>query len=566
MHSHKKRSALRLPGIGKWAGLSLVAAVALQSAPTTRAATSIYWDGTGTGWDSASNWSTDQTAATPDPANPPGSSDIATFVATTATIAQTINLNAPQAASGLATNASNKFLTKLVGGSGDQTLSLGTDGINHLDGGFNIGSTTAGQRVTISLQGAQTWTSSAGGTGAAGLQVFSDVSIGAGGDQTLTLSGSNTSPTVSGTVSDGAAVLSLLKTGTGTWKISGANTFTGTTTILSGTLSVSSLGNDGEISSSLGAPTGAANRTITLGTSTGTQSSGNLLYTGGTTTTDRTVTAGSTASGANALTDNGTGTLTWTGALTGAHSMFLAGTSAGGVYAGPIGITAGTLHKTGTGTWSFTNTASNYTTPLAIDQGTLSLPSVNASNTNGVLGHSSQTISISTTSLTGTLLYTGSSGSTDRNFSLAGNVANPSTVQVSSSAATLSLTGTVGGGGSLTKTGPGILSLTNNTYTGDTTVSDGTLSLALANLASTSSVAVASGAQLNLSYTGSDSISMLTLGGTVEPPGQYDASNASPFLSGPGSLLVTPEPGSIALLSIGGLGLLARRRRRPARR
>lgn len=56
---------------------------------------------------------------------------------------------------------------------------------------------------------------------------------------TLTLTGSNTGPnTISGNISDGtaAAGVSLSKTSTGTWKLTGNNTYTGTTTISGGTL------------------------------------------------------------------------------------------------------------------------------------------------------------------------------------------------------------------------------------------------------------------------------------------------------------------------------------------
>src|SRR6266496_2627542 len=61
----------------------------------------IYWDGTGTSWNLASNWSTDPAAAIPDPAAPPGASDIATFNITGLNTAQTVSLDADQAAQGL---------------------------------------------------------------------------------------------------------------------------------------------------------------------------------------------------------------------------------------------------------------------------------------------------------------------------------------------------------------------------------------------------------------------------------------------------------------------------------
>jgi autotransporter-associated beta strand protein len=174
----------------------------------------------------------------PDPAAVPGAADIATFVTSTALAAQTVNLDGTQSALGLATNVSNMFLTTIRAGGVNHTLNLGASGINHIGGGLTIGSTTSGQEVAISLQGAQSWTSSTGGTGAAGLQVLNGVSIGAGGDQTLTLTGTNTSGRIGGIVSDGAGVLSITKSGAGTWFLSGANTYTGVTAITGGALRI----------------------------------------------------------------------------------------------------------------------------------------------------------------------------------------------------------------------------------------------------------------------------------------------------------------------------------------
>ena len=124
----------------------------------------------------------------------PTNADVATFVAATVTAAQTISLNGNQSVLGLATNASNLFLTTLQGGGTNQVMSIGASGINHVGGGFTIGSATAGQQVAISLQGGQSWIGSAAGTGAFSLIVTNGVSIGSGGNQTLTLTGPPPAP------------------------------------------------------------------------------------------------------------------------------------------------------------------------------------------------------------------------------------------------------------------------------------------------------------------------------------------------------------------------------------
>ena len=56
----------------------------------------------------------------------------------------------------------------------------------------------------------------------------------------LTTGGNNTSTTFSGVIQDGAGVTGLTKVGTGTFTLTGANTYTGGTTISAGTLQIGS--------------------------------------------------------------------------------------------------------------------------------------------------------------------------------------------------------------------------------------------------------------------------------------------------------------------------------------
>jgi autotransporter-associated beta strand protein len=85
-------------------------------------------------------------------------------------------------------------------------------------------------------------------------------------------------------------------------------------------------------------------------------------------------------------------------------------------------------------------------------------------------------------------------------------------------------------GGSNTLTGA-------NAYTGNTTVSGGTLAISQATLASNSTVTVASGAFLQLGFMTTNRVGGLVLAGVTQPPGVYNGGN-TPRLAGTGSLLV----------------------------
>ncbi len=96
------------------------------------------------------------------------------------------------------------------------------------------------------------------------------------------------------------------------------------------------------------------------------------------------------------------------------------------------------------------------------------------------------------------------------------------------------------------KSGPGNWVLTgNNTYTGDTTVMGGTLSLSSAGLADASDVAIAGGAVLDLNFpdTQVDLVASLTLGDAAAQPGIWGAEGSgaphtSPMITGTGRIRV----------------------------
>jgi autotransporter-associated beta strand protein len=93
---------------------------------------------------------------------------------------------------------------------------------------------------------------------------------------------------------------------------------------------------------------------------------------------------------------------------------------------------------------------------------------------------------------------------------------------------------------SLTKSGTGTWVLSGtNTYSGPTTVKQGTLSFTNARgLGNKTEVSVADGAMLDLKFNGEVHISKLTFDGKLQPGGTYHAGNTPKFIKGKGILIV----------------------------
>jgi fibronectin-binding autotransporter adhesin len=109
--------------------------------------------------------------------------------------------------------------------------------------------------------------------------------------------------------------------------------------------------------------------------------------------------------------------------------------------------------------------------------------------------------------------------------------------------AELDIAATIDGAGALVKTGLGTLSLLNsNNYTGNTTISNGTLVLAFPSLSTTSTVSVATGAILNLNFANAETntVNALVLGGISKTPGIYNATTDPLYITGSGGLQVVP--------------------------
>lgn len=117
---------------------------------------------------------------------------------------------------------------------------------------------------------------------------------------------------------------------------------------------------------------------------------------------------------------------------------------------------------------------------LTVESGVLMVGSVNDSGSSGVLGNSGLPVILGSTNgvtnITGVLEYAGGDAATSKPFTMAAG--GTGAFQVDSAATSLTLSGLIDGDGGLLKTGAGTLVLScNNTYTGGTAISGGTLSI-----------------------------------------------------------------------------------------
>jgi len=241
------------------------------------------------------------------------------------------------------------------------------------------------------------------------------------GSVTVTNGASSTYTFNSGVIAGAGGLTLNSSDGTGTLVVNTANTYTGATTLTSGTLSVSQLANGGA-ASAIGASTNAAANLVLDG--------GTLTYTGGAVSTDHlfTLTANGGAisgSGSGSLTLSNTGAVAFTG--TGARTLALNGSASGNVLASALGDSAsGTtgLHVGGAGSWIMTgvNTYSGNTT---IDSGA-TLQAGNGSNTTSIIGNASAAAASTSAIIVNGALnfsYSGSPGAFNNKISGNGTIA-----------------------------------------------------------------------------------------------------------------------------------------------
>lgn len=405
-------------------------------------------------------------------------------------------------------SASNTYSGNITGSTGALTKNgsgtLGLSGSNSYSGATTISagtlridsasalSSTSALTVngTLDLNGSSGATSALSGSGAVNLK---------GG--ALTVGAGNTSTVFTGTISDTAVGGSLTKTGSGTLTLSGNVTYSGPTNISAGTLQIGSGGTTGALPSTSITNSGAlvfnltsplsVNGTID-GTGTVTQNGsgtvslgGNNSYSGTTTVNaGRISVAGNSALGSSTLALNGGG-LTTSAPVTLSNPVSVE--SSGGV----IDAAGGNLTLGGnfTGIGSLTKHGS----------GNLTLSGNNTSYT-GTTTISAGTVTASASSLTG-------------------NVVNNAAL-VFAQASNGSSSSILSGSGTLTKSGDGVLTLSGNnaTFSGATTISQGTIALGQTSALGTGTVSVSSGATLDVGV-GSFDLSRLLGAGQLKGNG-----------------------------------------------
>jgi autotransporter-associated beta strand protein len=336
-------------------------------------------------------------------------------------------------------------------------------------------------------------------------------------------------------------------------------------------------------------PAGASSVTISVGSSVGEWSHGvsgvNSTYSGGTTLNLPTVNSSmcnffATSFGTGPVTVNGPGMIRSSGGSL-ANSLTLnggAGFRNGGTYSGPVTVNGASYFNlngnnltisgnvSGPGGWSVNGTASansallsginTYTGPTTVNNGTLKAGRASMANVSGAFGlNSAVTMANSATARIDLNSFDTQIGSLTGGGPLGGNVIN--------SHATIAATLTVGGDNSspaayaalvsgsrlaLCKIGSGTLTLSGaNTYTGDTVVQNGTLSLNPTvpggYLADTADVKLYTGGILDLNTGSTDTIRSLYIDGVGQVTGEWGsaasgAANQSALFTGTGKLNV----------------------------
>ena len=459
-----------------------------------------YWKGAnGSTWGTANNWTSDSAGNTLVAGAPTSNADVvfaatgasnlsntlgadytinsllvstagvtiagANTVTASATSSSAYNISATSGTTAISANlaGSGAGLTKSGAGiltlsgantfAGGVALSAGTLNLNSATAPGNgtitiTGGTldnTSGSTVTLSNNNTQSWNGDFAFTGTSDLNMGTGA-VALGASRTVTVNGGNL--TVGGVISGSG--FSLTKAGTGTLILGGANSYTGGTTLTVGTLAINNSGSGGTTSAigtgtltiSGGTLDNRSGFTVTLSTNNVQNWNGDFAFTG---TNDLNLGNGAVTMNANRIVTVNGGNLTVGGAISGSTASF--GLSKAG---------AGTLVLGGSNT---------YTGNTTINAGTLRTSAANViSDSAAVIIASGATFALS-------------GNDTVASISGAGDIALGSNTLTFGDSSSQTVSGIISGtGGSLVKNSSGAINLTgNNSYSGGTTISTGTI-------------------------------------------------------------------------------------------
>ena len=360
---------------------------------------------------------------------------------------------------------------------------------------------------------------------------------------TLTL-GANTTSTFSGVIAGNG---SLVKGGTGSLTLDGsaANTYSGTTTVNAGTLI---LAKTGGVNALAGTPTINSNGTIRLGaanqfagdTTFLTVNSGGVFDMNGFNETLAIQGAGSVTLGGGTMTINPTGTDTFSGGISGAGGIVKTNTgtqilSGNSSYTGTTTVGQGVLVAASANALGATNGATTINTGTALHLSNTSSMTVaenitvNGTGVGGIGGALVNTAGTNTVSGNLTLGSNARLAATGGRLTVSGNVGGGSNVFFVGTEENIAISGAISGAGntqdgtttSLFKDGAKTLTLSgNNTYTGDTRISQGNVTVA-------SGGSLGNGSEVFITTNGTLTVNTDTTVATLQEWGNNNGGTAS---------------------------------------
>ena len=276
----------------------------------------------------------------------------------------------------------------------------------------------------------------------------------------------------------------VTKDGTGRLTLAGSNSFTSLLTISNGAVRVADNFGLGAINSGVTVISGAAlelSNNVVIGAEALTLNADGIGGTGALRNVQGTNTYGGVISFATAavIEADADTQLNLTNTIGGNGNKTFDGP--GNIFATNVISGTGTVTKTGVGTLTLGSAANSFTNTLTVQNGTLSIATINNANSTGTLGNSANAVTLGGSGTTGELLYTGNTAASTKAFSLATGGAGA--VNVDDNSAALTLSGAISGEGAFAKNGAGALVLAGtNNYGGGTLVSAGTLAGSSASL------------------------------------------------------------------------------------